>query len=65
MQIEQHETKLKLVKTLGKGAFGMVFHMKKTKSQNSLAVKKSFRISNRLSREFIILDQLKGCPHII
>jgi hypothetical protein len=40
---------------LGKGVFGMVFEMKKTKNSNNFAVKKSFRVSNKLSKEFLIL----------
>lgn len=65
MSEKNPETKLKLIRTLGKGVFGVVFEMKKTKDQSAIAVKKSFRISNKLSKEFLILQSLWDSSNII
>lgn len=49
----------------GAGAFGYVVEAYDKRSNRRVAIKKSHKVGNKLSREFTILESLRNCSNII
>ena len=52
-------------KLIGNGAFGFVFKATETATGRDVAVKRSQKVGNKISREFEVLTALQGKPNVI
>lgn len=60
------DPKYTVKKSLGQGAFGQVFLAIENESQQKCAIKRVMKVSKTvISREFQVLDTIKGIPHCI
>ena len=57
--------KMKPVRVIGNGAFGFVFEAYDENRKCKVAVKRTQKAGNTISREFEILDLLRGQPNIV
>lgn len=49
----------------GAGAFGYVVEAYDLKNDNRVAIKRTHKVGSKLSREYKILTELKGCPNTV
>ncbi len=54
-----------IVRTIGHGTFGYVFEAIDKHTGNKVALKRTTKIGDRVSREYEILNTLKGEPNIV
>ena len=58
-------TKLEPIKVIGSGSFGYVFEAYDKESRQKVAVKRTQKAGEYVSREFEVLSKLKDCKHVV
>jgi serine/threonine protein kinase len=56
---------LEPVRIIGSGSFGYVFEAVDKKSKKTVAVKRTTKAGTYVSREFEVLNKLKGCINVV
>ena len=62
---ESSYTKLQPTRVIGSGSFGYVFEAFDKETKKKVAVKRTQKAGEFVSREFEVLDRLKDCDHVV
>ena len=54
-----------MLKVIGNGAFGVVLEALDTKNNRKVAIKRTLKMGQRVSREYEVLKRLQGCPNVV
>mmetsp|Transcript_8409 Transcript_8409/g.12803 ORF Transcript_8409/g.12803 Transcript_8409/m.12803 type:complete len:88 (+) Transcript_8409:32-295(+) len=58
-------TRLQPIKVIGSGSFGYVFEAYDEESKERVAVKRTQKAGEYVSREYEVLNKLKGCKNVV
>ena len=54
-----------VLRVIGNGAFGVVLEALDTKHNRKVAIKRTLKMGQRVSREYEVLKRLQGCPNVV